>query len=319
LFDWFDGLRRLTAGDPRPLPHAGGQYASPIAIFSYGGVSFGVSERFLRWAERILDRENPTERMIFAAMSCIHTVLAGDWSDAHEVDDAFLDDRIRNGQLYDVTNYLGFSTEKRIRQGRFEEAEQRLRRLDRIADAFQYDLALSTLHGLGAFLLLERERFADAVRAADVYYSEHGDPLPNLLALATKAKAQLLAGDRDGAARSLAAAEALAVSATGVVPPYQRSAVLAARLLFEVDALESGRGSPRAARRAARAALRAASKVACRRAEVWRLDARRRALAGDRRGSERSLERATEWARRLGLEPEAARLAAERHRATARA
>jgi class 3 adenylate cyclase len=314
LFDWFDGLRRLTAVDPRTLAHAGGQYASTIAIFSYGGVSFGVSERFLRWAREILDASDPTERMIFAAMACIHHVLAGDWSDAHEVEDDFLEDRIRNGQLYDVTNYLGFCTEKRIRQGRFEEAAAGVRRVESIAGQFQYDLALSTLHGLESFLLLEQERFADAVRAADVYYTEHRDPLPNLLALGTKAKAQLLAGDRDGARRSLTAAERILEAATGVVPPYQKSAFLGARLLLEVDGLERGDGEPRRARRAARAALSSARKVACRRPEVYRLEGTRRWLAGDRAGAERWWERAAQEASRLCMAPEGVRIGAERAR-----
>jgi class 3 adenylate cyclase len=314
LFDWIDGLRRLDRADPRTMPLAGGQYASTIGIFSYGGVSFAVSERFLRIAREIVDPDDPGERMIFGFMNFFHHFLAGDWSEAHELPEDLVDERIRNGQLFDVTNYLTFHVLKRNCQGRFEAAEGGRRRMQEIADRFQYDLALSALRAERMFRLLEQERFEESAREAELYYEGHADPLLNVLALGTKAKAQLLGGDRDGASRSLGAAEHLLSSATGVVPAYHRSAVLRSRLLYEVDALERNRGDAHPARRAARAALRAAAKVACRRPEVYRLEGTRRWLARDPRGARRWWERAAASARSLGMAPELGRIEAERAR-----
>jgi class 3 adenylate cyclase len=314
FFDWMDGLRRLQSADPRTLPLAGGQYASTVGIFSYAGVSFSVSERFLEIAREIVDADDPSDRMIFGFMNFFHHMLAGDWSDAHELDPELVEDRIRNGQLFDVANYLAIFAEKRICQGRFAEAAEEIRRAADVAELYQYDLALSTAHGMTAILLLEQEEYAAAVRAADVYFTEHRDPLLNLLALGTKAKAELLAGDRESAERSLSAGDTLLRSAAGVVPAYQKSALLRSRLLLEVDSLERGAGEPRRARRAARAALRAAGWVACRRPEVYRLEGTRRWISGDRRGAARWWRRSLEAATALGMVPEARRLEAERER-----
>jgi hypothetical protein len=312
LFDWMDGLRRLDAADPRTLPLAGGQYASTVGIFSYGGVSFAVSDRFLRIAREIVDPGDPVDRMIFGFMNFFHHFLAGDWSDTHELPDDLVEDRIRNGQLFDVTNYLTFHNLKRNCQGRFEAAAEGRRQMEEIAERFQYDLALSALRAELMFRLLEQERHEEAVRAAEVYYGGHPDPLLNVLALGTKAKAQLLGGDREGAAQSLGAGEHLLASASGVVPAYHASAVLRSRLLLELDALEHGEGDVPGARRAARRALRSAAKVACRRPEVYRLEGTRRWIARDRAGARRWWERAALSARQLGMAPELARIEAER-------
>ncbi len=305
LFDWMDGLRRLDGADPTTMPLAGGQFASTVGIFSYGGVSFAVSERFLKLARDLVDPDDAEERMVFGFMNAFHDVLSGRWSDQNELPDEFVRDRIRNGQLFDVTNYLAFAAEKRICQGRFEEAIAVMERLEEIADLYQYDLALSSLHGLTAFLYLEQGLWEDAVEAADRHYTQHDDPLLNILALGTRAKAEIHAGDPDAAARSLESAERLLASATGVVPPYQKSAVLRSRLLLELDALrrDPGRRRRARARRAARAALRSARRVACRRPEVYALEAMRHALSGKHRRAERWLTRARAEAERLDMQP----------------
>lgn len=312
LFDWMDGLRRLGGVDPRTLPLAGGQFASTVGIFSFGGVSFTISERFLAHARELVDPADSEERMIYGLMTATHATLVGDWSEAHELPDDFIEERIRDGQLFDVTNYLGLRTERRLLQGRFQEAEQGLTRLSEIAELFQFDQAFATVRALRTFLLLEQERWAEAVEAADLHFAEHPDPLPNLLALGNKAKAQILLGDREGAERSLVSAEALLADAAAVVPPFHKSGPWRSRLLFEVDALARGEGQRARARKAARRALRAARWVAPRRAEIFRLEATRRSLSGDGRGARQWWERSLEVARGLGLAPEVERIERDR-------
>ena len=319
LSDWIDTLRRLGTPDPRTLPLAGGQFAGTIGIFSYGGVSFGISERLLARARELIG-DDPTDRMIYGFMNFMHAVLAGDWDDRHELDLGFVDDRVRDGQLWDATNYLAFSTEKHIFQGRCEASRAGIAKLEGIADVFQYDLARSSVHALEALRALEEERWPDAAALADVHAREHEDPLIRVLALGNRAKAELLGGDPDAAARTLAAADRLLGDAS-VVPPYQRSSVLRSRLLLEVEALRAAQAAGRdagptrrRARRAARRALRASAWVACRRPEVYRLEAMRRWLGGDRSGAERAFDRAAAIAAALGMEPELRRCAAERAR-----
>jgi hypothetical protein len=258
--------------------------------------------------------------MIYGFMNYFHRVLAGDWDDAHELDPDFVEGRIRDGQLFDATNYLAFRTEKRIFQGRFDDARAGVDRLAGIADVFQYDLARSSVHALEALLALEQERWPEAAELSDVHAREHEDPLIRLLALGNRAKAELLGGDRAAAARTLAAADGILAGDARVVPPYQRSSVLRSRLLLELAAVEAAGaegddpGAARRSRRAAHRALRASARVACRRPEVYRLEATRRALAGDAAGAARFFERAGACATALGMLPELRRCAADRER-----
>lgn len=317
LFDWMDGLRRLDSADPRTMPLAGGQFASTVGIFSFGGLSFSVSERFLALAKGIVRESDPVDQMIYGFMNHFHRMLAGDWDDVHELPDDLIEDRIRNGQLFDVANYLAISAEKHINQGRFEESLAIMERLQEIADLYQNDLAVSGLHGLTSFLYVEQELWPEAVEAADLYYTEHDAPLINILALGTKAKAQVLGGDPDGAAGTLEIAERMLSSAAGVVPPFYRSAVLRSRLLLEIEALQRSEGNPRAAKKAARAAISVAFKVASRSTEIFRLEGTRRALTMRGRGADAWWDRAQAQAEALGMVPELERI--ERARALGKA
>ncbi len=308
LFDWMDAVRRLGDVDPRTLPLAGGQFASSVGIFSFGGVSFAISERFLAQARELVDADDPEERMIYGMMNATHQTLAGDWSAAHELPVDFLEDRIRDGQLFDVTNYLGLQTERRIMQGRFEEARTGIARLEHVAELFQFEQAKATVRALETFLALEREEWERAIEAAEAHFSEQPDPLPNLLALGNKAKAQLGLGRREEAERSLTAAESLLSEATAFVPPFHKAVVLRSRLLCELDALAEGRGDRQLARRVARQALRAGGWVALRRPEIQRLEGTRRSLIGDARGARRWWLRARAEAEALGMLPEVERV-----------
>jgi hypothetical protein len=105
-----------------------------------------------------------------------------------------------------------------------------------------------------------------------------------------------------------------------VVPPFQVGSVLRSRLLAALAEWEGGstdRFSRAQTRRLAHRAVRAAGRVASRRPEVFRLEGRRRWLAGDRRGAERWWRRAAASAAALGMEPERRRCEAELARAGA--
>ncbi len=78
-------------------------------------------------------------------MSFILRVFEGDWESEHEIDSSYIEESLRKGQLFGLTNYLGFLGEKRIHCGDFDGALQCIEQIDEIRDLFQYDLAKTKL------------------------------------------------------------------------------------------------------------------------------------------------------------------------------
>ncbi|MGH7286758.1 MAG: hypothetical protein ACREI8_01915, partial [Myxococcota bacterium] len=312
LFDSLATLRRIARLDPRTIPGAGGKYAGTVGIFSYGGLSFGIGRRFLAQADALLEgRVDAPDYLYYRAMRFIHHYLAGDWSEAHEVPDEVLDEKVRAGRFWEVTTYLGFLAEKRIRCGEFERARSLLQRGFEIADAFEYQAARLTAMGEQAYLLLEQGRFEEAVATADDYYEESPQDLLHLLALALRAEVQVRAGKLEDAAASLARGDAiLGAMKLGQAIPYHVSFHRTARYHAELATLEADhadRASAKQLRRSRRAALGSVAKVAGWRPRVFRLVGREAWLRGRKSSAERWWRRSLAEAERLGTRPEQAR------------
>jgi hypothetical protein len=191
---------------------------------------------------------------------------------------------------------------------------------------YQHDHAASAQHALTAYLAVERREFDAALRALELYYDEHAEPVFNLLALGTRAKVETLLGDLDAAQATLERAETVLEEA-GRAAPYQTSSVRSARYFVEVagiegalrrgerDAVEAHR---KAARRARKAALATAEKVAFRRPEVLRIAGRESLAEGDLDAAVAWWERGVACCEGLGARPELGRTLAEGARALAR-
>jgi class 3 adenylate cyclase/tetratricopeptide (TPR) repeat protein len=306
LFDTMENLRKLDSVDPRTVPNAGGMYASVVGIFSYGGISFRVGERFLRRAAPLVARNDAREVLLFRLMSYLHHLLAGSWSEEHTIDEPLIEQNLRLGELWTVTSYLGLETEQRIRQGRFAAAHARLTQLRTIEDAYGSDLAKSNRQAMTALLHLERRELPRALDAAEAYYAEHQDKLFNVYALGILAKIHVQMGRLDEAERALERAAEI-VKRAGRVPPFHLSNCLRSRLLLEVAKLDAGTGSPAGATKAARAALRLARRVAWQRPEVYGLTGTVHWLRGRRRAALRMWGRSLAEGERLETMPELAR------------
>jgi class 3 adenylate cyclase/predicted ATPase len=316
VFDSLATLRRLSKVDARSVPGAGAMYAGAVAIFSYGGVSFGIGRRFLELARQVIDPESdPGSWLFFRFVNFVHHFLAGDWSAEHEIDDATLEEGLRGGRLYDVANYLGFAAEKALRQGRFDAARAKIEWFREIFEKYEYEPAKLGWLGLSILLLLEERRLDEAAAAADRYNEESQQDLLHLVSLGYKATAKCLAGELDAAAPALARADDL-MARTGRPIPYHLGSVLAARLRLDLVELEAAlaRGDRDAERRLRRRAARSASrglrivpKVAHREPELARLAGRHAWLAGRHDRALAHWRRSLAAAASLGLEPERAR------------
>ena len=315
VFDSIDTLARLDRVDPTTVPGAGGFYAGTVGIFTYGGLSHGVSRRFLARAEPLVRWDDVSEATFFVAMKHMHHFFSGDWSEAHRMDEALLQQGIRGMHLWAVVTYLQLLAEQHLRRGEFEAARERMALLDSIWETYDYDYAKTNHYWLPTLMALEQRRLPEAVRAAEAYYDEIPEDLLHILATSARSMALTLLGELDASASTLERAAEL-VAEAGFPPVYQGSTYRTARFLLDVALLErAGGGGSRAeravrrrARRSARAAIRAASKVVYRQPEVFRLEGRRAWLEGRRDDALSWWNRALDVAEHLGMRPDAARI-----------
>jgi hypothetical protein len=198
-------------------------------------------------------------------------------------------------------------TEKRLYQGDFAGAERATAQIDEIWQVYQYDLAKTNHYGLRTLSALERGQFADARAAANAYYEENPEDLLHLLALACRAKSEILLGALDAADETLAEAGAVAERVKRV-PPYYASRLAAARLLLDLTRLEARPATELAGDRTLRASLRRnlkaalanAPRIAFTRAELLRLAGRAEWVLGHHRRSLALFERSVRAAEALG-------------------
>ncbi|MEO6026880.1 MAG: AAA family ATPase, partial [Candidatus Binatia bacterium] len=312
LLNGLETLRRLRGIDPATVPGAGGMYAGTVGLFSFGGISFDVSERFLALAERYVDPANVAERFLWRVMHATHQFIAGDWDARHEIPSADIDEALRYGLLWDVATHVGLETFKRTAQGRWDDCRTNIERLELMEETYADDYARSNRQAALAFFHTERRALEAAAAAAQAYLTSNDEVLLNLLALGTKAKVQVLADDLDAAAATLAQADALIMQR---VPPWYQGFVSRSHLLLA--AAEYGRPDRieqvvlARVRRHRGKAEASAGRFAWIRPEVAATIARLRWARGRRRGALRGFARALAEAERLGMRPEAARIRAD--------
>jgi len=225
------------------------------------------------------------------------------------IDEELLSASLRQGELWDVCTYLGMLVKRHVYQGGFAAAAAIIERLRKIEETYSYDLARENRQGGEAWLALEQGRWEESVEAAKRYFAENREVLPNILALGTRAKAELMLGRMDDARQTLASAQRL-IQKQATVPPFHHSAVLRSQLLLAAIELEAGQ-APTATRWGLRLTLRAAKHAArttsWRRVEIHRLAARVARALGQKRKAARHLTFALAEAERLAQPAELAR------------
>jgi hypothetical protein len=253
-------------------------------------------------------------------MNFLHHLLEGDWSEERAVDLELVQDGLRLGQVWDVTNVLNQEGLKKLYQGDFGAAQERIEQLAKVADLYQHELAASAHDALVAFVHLERRELSEALQVIERYCADYREPQLRISGLGTKAKAQVLLGRLEEADDSLANAARVAATMGRLPPPYHLSSYVCARYLFDVEQLqraltEGDRVAVRRARKSAAAsrgpAHKAAAMVAWRRCEVHRLSGTHAWALGKPKHAFAGWSRALATAHQLGAAPELARAAAE--------
>jgi class 3 adenylate cyclase len=311
FFDNIGGARRLNRVDPTRVDGSCGLYAGISALFAFTGFSFDVSARFLAVAKPLIRPGNRRDEFVYRNFWFIHHFLQGHWGDEHAIDEALVEEALRAGQLWDVNTYVGLLSDAKLRQGKFAAARDLIDWLAAISDSYGFAFAATNRDAMTMLLLLEERRLPEALEAAERYQRARHEDLLKVLGLGSKAKAQVLLGELEDAAATLAAAERI-IARSRDLPPWHLSALAAARLHFAVAALERSGGAiapglRRDVHRHARQALAIAGKAATQRAEIYQLCGTASWLLASRRQALSWWARSLAAGAAMGARPEQAR------------
>ncbi len=311
FYDNIGGVRRMNRIDSSSFPAACAMYSVAGGMFSFSGLSLGLSKRFLSRAKSCRTEGNPNDAFDCRSLEFTINYLGGGWDDAHLLEPALIAESIRSGLFWDVQLYLGLACDRLQRQGRFAEALDNLATLAELRDSYDFAFAGTNYDGESAMFHLERRDLDAALECADRYLTGRDEYALRVLALGTKAKILTHAKDHTGATAALTEAEQILDDAD-VVPPWHTAAYALARLQFDVDQATAHEGRQRRthlkkAKNSSRKALSLTSAVASQRTEALRLTGTVAWLADNPRHARRYWAKSLAFGAQIGARPEIAR------------
>jgi tetratricopeptide (TPR) repeat protein len=303
-------LRKIKDGYHWPL---GGS-----AMFSFSGLSFKLSKRFLEHAGGVIDKNNFKELLDFNLFKLVYNLMAGNWEDIQDYDESLLDHNLRIGHLFEVSTYLTLYCTVKQQQGDFKVVQQLIKKLSEIADIYDFQFARMSQLTKKTILFFECKKLYDAKKSSEklksYYYIKVGSAY-QLVHLGLKAHIQILFKDFDGAEKLLNQGEEWYRKQV-FVPPSYLIYYLYAKFSFDIKLLEESIGCnnkstiPKLRKNACKSvknALKCSKKVAHYRTAVLKLTGLFYWLINKQNKAVKWWKRAVEEGERLGARPDLAR------------
>jgi len=178
FFEFLFLHKAITAFDLKQFENGTGLFVSASSLFSFSGLSFGLSRRVLDFVKPTISREDVRTYTIYELCETVHNFLEGNWKEIGNYDDDLIKRNCDIGEIYNATQILYWHAFPCIFQGAFEIAESILNRLEDIFQVYQYNLAKTFKYELKSCLLLECHRFNDALNEikAGIAFEEKAGP-----------------------------------------------------------------------------------------------------------------------------------------------
>ena len=209
-------------------------------LFSYTGLSFRLSKKFLERAEEIIDKKDFKELFAFDTFKLTHNCFSGKRDEILGIDESIIDYNIKIGQFWEVSNYLNFYGTSIWPQGEHEAVYLIIDKLSNIADMYEYNIAKAHQQRLETQFLIQQRKLYEAQRSVeklDLSAAAVGSDLYRINLLGLKAQIQILFKDHSGAEKSLNEAEKY-YRKHAIVPPVYSSHYLRGRFSLDIVLLE---------------------------------------------------------------------------------
>ena len=227
--------------DLRKIEHGYTLLLMGSAFFSYSGLSFRISNRFMAYAEKGIDRKDLKELLFLNVCKSIHSCPSGNWDYFQDYDESLLDQNLKLGNLWEVICYCIFHGIVKLEQGDFKAAFPSIEKLSNIAYSYEYEPARAHQLARETQYLLQCRKLYGAQKSAEEYISVankiDSDPL-RLASLGYKVQIQILLQDLNGAEESLEQLEEY-YRKQAFIPPVYAVPYLVARFSFDIERIEA--------------------------------------------------------------------------------
>jgi len=212
---------------------------SGAGLFASTALSFRLSNKFLEYGERLIDKNNFREIFELKFHRNTHNSLSGKWDDIQDYDEFLADENLKVGLFWEVVYYYLGHCGLKIAQGKFNDAYPLLEKLSKLADDYEYKIARQHQLSLECGLFLQRRKLNDARTSVERYslLFKIGPDMETISFLGGKAELQILLNDYDGAEKSLRQAEEI-YRKQGMVFPFSAAPYLRSRFSLEIRLLE---------------------------------------------------------------------------------
>ena len=122
------------------------------ALFSFTGISFGLSRKILDAAKEKLSGEDAKIVIWNDLLNTIHNYLKGNWKAIKGYDDDLVNKSLESGEIYDAVQHMYWHGFVCIYQGAFDTTEYIVERLNEIYEFYEHDLSKYWKHELNTNL-----------------------------------------------------------------------------------------------------------------------------------------------------------------------
>ncbi len=300
-------------------------YAYASGIFSYSGLSFGLSRKFMQRANKYAGSGQLGSILKDSEHELMLKFLSGDWKNITDINEKYVEEKLRTGDVYSATLAISWVVYVANSRGRLNRSLELIHKQEEIGDAFDFGYARMFSSSFSLDRNLARRDLRAAIKVADQTVNlieQLGFPTWLLGILGKKAKAQILSGDFDGAKKSLErAGEIMARIGKGKLAPMLTVYYLTYTFWYYVDSLEkrlSGNGMrysdndlkalAKRALKAGQQAIKISRKVAETRSEAHLLMGKYFWITGNQRRALKFWKEGIRAAQQLGAMPDVGRI-----------
>ena len=199
-------LKRVTQFDLSTLQSGLEMFMGASSLFSFTGLSFGISRKILHFADKRLKKDNDNQLILYDLLETIQHYFEGHWEVISNYNEDLVTKALNIGKIYSASHHLFWHGLPSIYQGSFETAESMVNKLFKIHEFFDNEVATLLKFTLNTSLLTEYRiinRALTSIEDGIEFAQKTNQGLSLIHMYSCKAQIQILIGDIEEADKSL--------------------------------------------------------------------------------------------------------------------
>jgi class 3 adenylate cyclase/tetratricopeptide (TPR) repeat protein len=221
-----------------------GIFAGASSLFSFTGISFGLSRRILNLVRERVDSGDIKSFIIYDFSETLHHYLEGNWKNIADYNDELVNNNLNMGEIYWASQHIHWHCLPRIYQGNFNISNLLVLRLNDIYEVYENDFTLLLKQLLNTGFLLESRNFHDALIEIEqgIEFSKKTNQVLALIHMfSCRARVQIFMGNIEEAGLSIEHANTIRHEA--ISAPWQLSNFRISKLEYDLYLMEKAKKS----------------------------------------------------------------------------